>query len=854
VIRLGLRLTLSGGREAAVRLVLLVAAVGLGVGLLLIAVAGLNAVNTQNDRYAWLSTGDAATAPGAAKTSADPIWWLIRADRFDGQLIGRIDVAATGPTSPVPPGISHLPGPGQYYASPALAALLRSTPADELAGRYPGHLIGTIGDAALPSPNSLVIVIGRTVAQLAHAPSAVKATAIATAPPSGCQQSQCLPGQGVNANGIDLIMSVVALAILFPLLIFIGTATRLSAARREERFAAMRLAGATPRQISLIAAVESTVAAVAGVAAGFGLFFGLRIPLASIPFTGTPFFPSDLSLSLSDVLLVALGVPLAAAIVARLALRRVRVSPLGVTRRVTPKAPRAWRVLPLLAGLGVLGFVVVHGHPPTTPEAIQEFLPAFLLIMVGLVTAGPWLTLAGARLMARRTGRPGTLIAARRLADNPKAGFRAVSGLVLALFITTVAISLITTQNAKGGKSLDGPAAANVLADQFSNDSQPVTVPTPTAALVDRLRSIGGVRGVLEVHQAHGLTIPYTLLGYPRQFGSITAGLVSCDQLASIPAFGRCPAGAAEAVFPADGTSGKPLAGITWPAASMSASRLDRLPVLAINVATSGTVPAVERARTVLETIYPWDDPPATLGEVTADVNQQSVAYQQLADVVVLTSLAIAGCTLAASVAAGLAERKRPFSLLRLAGAPLGMLQRVVALESAVPLLVTAVISIGVGFAASAMYAAAQIGPFKAPDAEYYIITGAGIALSLGIIAATMPLLRRITGPEVARNELPSGPQEACQRRQGPRSLGRGAPPGAAGANQCQGDDTGREDRGRAQRPAQVARRPARPDPGCAPAIGQRALDDQQVAHRADPAERPAQYGGGQQPGSRHPA
>ena len=756
MIRLGLRLTLGGGREAAVRLVLLVTAVGLGVGLLLIAVAGINAVNTQNDRYAWFSTGDAPQTAGATKTSADPLWWLIRADRFDGQLIGRIDVAATGrsgSTSPVPPGIPRLPGPGQYYASPALAALLRSTPADQLAARYPGHLAGIIGDAALPSPNSLVIVIGRTVAQLAHAPGAVRATAIATTPPSGCVQSQCLPGQGVNANGIDLIMSVVALAILFPLLIFIGTATRLSAARREERFAAMRLAGATPRQISLIAAVESTIAALAGVAAGFGLFFGLRIPLASIPFTGTPFFPSDLSLSLPDVLLVALGVPLAAAVVARLALRRVRISPLGVTRRVTPKAPRAWRVLPLLAGVGVLGFIVVHGRPPTTPEQIQVFVPAILLIMVGLVTAGPWLTMAGARLMARRTGRPGALIAARRLADNPKAGFRAVSGLVLALFITTVAVTLITTQNAKSGRPPDGPAAANVLADQFSDDSQPVTVPTPPTALLDRLRSIGGVQGVLAVHQVNGLTIPDALLGYPDNFGALQAGLVSCSQLASIPAFGRCPAGAAVAAFPADGALGQPLAAITWPAASVSASRLDHLPVLAINVATSGTVPPVEQARTVLETAYPGSDPPATLGEENADVIQQDVAYQQLADVVVLTSLAIAGCTLAASVAAGLAERKRPFSLLRLAGAPLGMLQRVVALESAVPLLVTAVISIGVGFAASALFAAAQIGPFVAPGFAFYVITGAGIALSLAIIASTMPLLRRITGPEVARNE-----------------------------------------------------------------------------------------------------
>jgi hypothetical protein len=771
VIRLGLRLTLAGGREAVVRLVLLVASVGLGVGLLLIAVAGVNAVNTQNARYAWLSTGDAAaatggaagagaatgaraaTSAGAAKTAADPLWWLIRADRFGGQLIGRIDVAATGPTSPVPPGLSHLPGPGQYDASPALAALLRRTPADQLADRYPGHLAGIIGDAALPSPNSLVIVIGHTPAQLSRTPGAVRATAIATRPPSGCLQDQCLPGEGMDANSIDLVMSVVALAILFPLLIFIGTATRLSAARREERFAAMRLAGATPRQVSLIAAVESTVAAVAGMAAGFGLFFGLRVPLASVPFTGAPFFPGDLSLSLPDVVLVALGVPLAAAIVSLLALRRVRISPLGVTRRVTPKAPRAWRVLPLLAGVGLLGFIVVHGRPPTTPGQIQVFLPAFILIMAGLVTAGPWLTLAGARLMARRTSRPATLIAARRLADNPKAGFRAVSGLVLALFITTVAVALITTQNAKSAGPLGGPTA-NILVDQFSDNPPPDTVPAPPAALENRLHAIAGVLGILTVHAERGLTIAPAVFGLPERFGDLPGALVSCPQLASIPALGRCPAGAAVAVFPADGVFGvESLAKVTWPAGSVSAARLGRLPVLAINLATNGTAAAVEQARTVLDTAYPGYDPPATLGEQRTGSIQRDLAYQQLADVVVLTSLAIAGCTLAASVAGGLAERKRPFSLLRLAGTPLGLLQRVVALESAVPLLVTAVLSIGTGFAAAAMYAKAQVGPFMAPGAAYYVITGAGIAVSLGIIASTMPLLRRITGPEVARNE-----------------------------------------------------------------------------------------------------
>jgi len=121
---------------------------------------------------------------------------------------------------------------------------------------------------------------------------------------------------------------------------------------------------------------------------------------------------------------------------------------------------------------------------------------------------------------------------------------------------------------------------------------------------------------------------------------------------------------------------------------------------------------------------------------------------------VILVSLLIAGCTLATGIAAGLADRKRPFSLLRLTGARLGTLRRVVALEGAVPLLSVAAVAIGTGFAGAAMFASeAQNHPMVAPGVGYYLLTGAGVMVSLGIIAATFPLLERITGPEVARNE-----------------------------------------------------------------------------------------------------
>ncbi len=503
MIGLGLRLTLSGGREAIIRLVILALAVGLGTALLLAALAGINAVNAQNARYAWLdttpTTASAAQSAQGTTPARDPLWGKVTADKFNGQDITRVDVAATGPSSPVPPGIPRDPGPGQYYASPALSRLLASTPKDELADRYPGHQAGIIGEAALPSPDSLVIIIGRTPAQMAHLPGAGEVTTINTKPSTSCNGANCAVRAGVPAAGMDLILSVAALALLAPVLIFIATATRLSAARREQRFAAMRLVGATPRQISLIAVVESTVAAAAGVAAGFGLFFALRIPLAALPFTGHPFFPADLSLTAPGILAVAIGVPAAASVAAWLALQRVRISPLGVARRVTPKPPRAWRVLPLLAGAAELGFFTAHGRPPGIGGQILAFLPGLALVMVGLVTAGPWLTMAGARVLAHRTSRPGALIAARRLADDPRAAFRAVSGLVLALFVTTVAVALMTTQNAKRSGSIGGPAAASVLTDQFilghgtSADSAPALGPRPVrrgaGAAGARLRS-----------------------------------------------------------------------------------------------------------------------------------------------------------------------------------------------------------------------------------------------------------------------------------------------------------------------------------------------------------------------------
>jgi len=754
MIRFGLRLTLQGGREAVVRLAITAIAVALGTGLLLAAIAGVNAVNAQNLRDAWLDTvpGPVAGHQPTAAARAQPLWWELRPDFYRGQLMGRLDVAATGPRSPLPRGIPHLPRPGEFYASPALSRLLRTIPPDELADRYPGHQVGTIASSALPAPNSLLIIIGRSVGYMEHQPAASKITAIQTVPLSSCTGEQCAIAVGIKAKGMDLILSVVGVGLLLPVLIFIGASTRLSAARREQRFAAMRLTGATPRQITVIAAVESAVAAAIGTAAGFALFFALRPVIASFPFSGAPFFTGDMSLSVQDIATVVVGVPTAAAIIARIALRRVQISPLGVSRRVTPRPPRAWRLVPLLAGMAELAVFIIGGKQNSTTAEILAIMPGFLMILAGLVIAGPWLTMTAARMLAGRARRPGSLIAARRLADNPHTGFRTISGLTLALFVVTVTVSVITSIDAHRAPP-GGVIGHDILTDQIGggpHDPGPIrTVPAPVVA---RLASIPGVSAIMLVH-ADPLGTKLTF----GSWGSEPAGLAACSQLALMPVLGRCASGAAAASFPSgvysptlEQNGGQ--ARHVWPAAPMTAQRLAATAVQTIVVATNGSTTTIERARTLLVTSFPHADVPATLTEqyLRSDLTK----WQRFAYVLIFCSLAIGGCTLAVTVIGGLSERKRPFSLLRLTGVPLSLLRQVVALETSVPLVASALVSTGAGLLAAFLYLRSQLNyPLQWPGAAFYIIVAAGLTASIALIASILPLLGRITGPEVARNE-----------------------------------------------------------------------------------------------------
>jgi hypothetical protein len=732
VIWLAMRFALRGGRQAAVRLVLIASGVAIGVVLLLSAAAAYHGVQSQHTRSGWLATTTLNGETGPAQ-KRDAVLWRHTEDEFGGQLIQRVDAVATGPQAPTPPGIPALPGPGQFYASPALSALLADTSANQLAQRYPGHQIGIIGHAGLASPHVLVIVIGYDPAQLRDQPGTISVRSLHVGQTHGSSTTFQQVALGLGVAGL-----------IFPILTLVAMATRMAAARREQRLAAMRLVGATIRQVALIGAAEAAVAALAGTVGGIALFYLLRPALASVRANGDSWFTGDLSLGPVTIVAVWVGVPVAAALAAITALRRAQLSPLGVVRRTTPAPPKRTRLVPLGFGLTILLLFALAGRTYSRGASgsyAPTIVAGFVLTMAGLVIAGPWLTMAATRLLALKASGPATLIAARRLADNPAAAFRAVSGLILAVFAGTVFVSGAAT--AASGTALGDDAGAHTTAITRSLGAP--LAPATAAALATRLRTDNGVRALTLVHAYPG----HDLDGYPT-------GLVECAELAHTSEIGKCDTNVGAAVMPLYALdAGHTDAATTWPAPALPLNDINTLPVQAIVVGTDGTQAALERTRTTVESTASFElSAPSTVSQLSAATLRDVTELQHLADLAILLSVIIAGCSLAVAVAGSLIERRQPFALLRLSGMSLAALRRVVVLEAAVPLVTLTVISGCSGLLASELLLRALRGAtVRLPSTSYYVTVATGTVLALGLVGATMPLLKRISAPENARND-----------------------------------------------------------------------------------------------------
>ena len=502
------------------------------------------------------------------------------------------------------------------------------------------------------------------------------------------------------------------------------------------------------------------VSALAGAVLGIGLFLAIRPALAGASLTGTRYFAATVTPTAWGYLAMLVVVPTASALASLAALRRVRIYPLGVSRRVAPPPPSAWRVTTLAAGVAL--FVV--GMLATTKKSIGALAyPGLLVTMIGLVIAGPWLTAMTARWCARVLNGASPLLAARRLADNPKAAFRAVCGLVLAVFLGTMIGALMPTVESIEA-SPNATALNHVLLDTFAPP-----IPNGDAGLAPR----AGGNLVSELRTVVGSTTTYPLYSLPQaanpNYQGQYVGVVSCAVLRDLAVLGQCAAGA-QAVQVNDSSlvdSDNPhnsTEAFVSPANPAYTGSLAALPLQAVLVRVNDAA-TLERVRTFLATHAPPDTsagqgiaatPPRTYGEAVAIRSGRANVVQRLVYLAVDLTILVAACSLAVALGGGLADRKRPFTLLRVSGTPARTLYRVVFLEAVVPLAAATVLAAAIAYGMSIL-TVVKLAPAGTPAPQlghvYYATMGAGLAIALVVIGVTLPLLKRMTGPDGARFE-----------------------------------------------------------------------------------------------------
>ncbi|WP_076260492.1 FtsX-like permease family protein [Intrasporangium flavum] len=271
-------------------------------------------------------------------------------------------------------------------------------------------------------------------------------------------------GLAIDAAAIgDLYVTLAWIAttcMVIPILTLGGVAARLAIARRDQRLAALRLAGGTTGQVTLMTLAEAAAQALVGALAGVVLYVAAVPLVARLTFQGRTFELGELLLPLWKTGLVVAAVVLVAVLSGASSLARVAVSPLGVAARTSPKRLSLLRVLVAVAA-GAAWLLVIT--PMKEPDRVAIVLVLGAMILA-VNSVGPWVVMVAGRLAARVAPTATTLLAARRIADDPKSTWRAVGALGLAVVV--VGFTSLTSVDASA-TGLEAYLAADVSTGSF---------------------------------------------------------------------------------------------------------------------------------------------------------------------------------------------------------------------------------------------------------------------------------------------------------------------------------------------------------------------------------------------------
>lgn len=341
-----------------------------------------------------------------------------------------------------------------------------------------------------------------------------------------------IPAGDVPMTGEASVMPFLAICALIASVLLVpsavglgGSAARLSLARREQDLAAMRLVGGTSGQVGSVAVLDVAAQSLLGAVVGLGAHAAVAPALTRLDFGIAPFTVADLLLPLWAYPVLVVALVLIAAGSAAVSLAGVALSPLGVARdsrvvRLSVLRVVLWAVLIVgfVAFMNVGGMLLGEAGTGAMIAIMVLFIAA---IVAGINVVGPFIVWITALALAKTAPTPSLLVGARRLAGDPRAGWRAVSGITFALviagFLTMIATlgeatspeeAMMFTAMTTGGLLTLGIAA--VLAAVSTGVSQ-------TARLIDqapRLRAqhIAGAE-VGQLHRARlaEISVPVAL-------------------------------------------------------------------------------------------------------------------------------------------------------------------------------------------------------------------------------------------------------------------------------------------------------------------------------------------------------
>ncbi|KAA5834364.1 FtsX-like permease family protein [Saccharopolyspora hirsuta] len=765
----GFRLAFTGHRPWG-RLVVTAVGIGLGVAVLLGAATVPNVHAARIERENLRNPVAAADSPGAGVLVANS-----DVLQFGDSSVRGLQLRNMRGDAPVAPGLTRNPEPGEMVVSPKLQELLQSPVGELLRPRLPGEVVGVIGQDGLTGPGELFFYVGSdSLSPLSDQVNAVF---------HHFGETGQVDAQLDTNSQLILLLSMAAL--LVPIVVYVAATARLAEAARQRRLAAMRLVGATGRQVRRMAVGEALAGAVLGVALGWVLFALVKPVVEHVGTADLTIFSSDVRPVWSLALLITLGIPALAALVTTASLRRSIVQPLQVARRTSARPRKlAWRLVPVVAGL--LGLVVIGLEGVGGTSALRVFLVSVVLVLAGVPLLLPWCV----ERIAGRLGGGSTAwqLAVRRLQMTSGTAARSVSAIAVVVTGVIALQTLVASVGASAGERVLGRdfATGSVLVD--------AGLPEDPAAVQQSVRELQALPGV-DVRSAELLSY-----GNSDPDSYWTVHIADCAQIAALAVVTDCADGDVFATTPQPGgehvagatlqlldsyygatdrpTTGQP---VSWtvPGAVRPANPVARdgeVELYVTPAAATGIPDSTRRVRIQLQL------DPAAPPEVVEHVRNVAAAHlvepmtsgdhgtvrtrpDQERDAVLaatrlallagaLVVFALIGCSLFVSAAEQIQERRRPLAVLGAVGVPRRTMAWSLLLQNAVPMLVATALAAVTGLLMGVLVVVISQEDEIAFDVPGMLGLLAFAAIAVVVVTAlSLPAARRATRPEGLRTE-----------------------------------------------------------------------------------------------------